>query len=53
MRCDLEVRVNTGLRQQWGEMLGKSIMIEKYVGGESKKAHGWDHRYREPKQKTR
>lgn len=53
MKCDLGGRVNKGLRQRWGEMLGKSVMIEKYVGGESRKAHGWDHRYRELERKTR
>jgi len=53
MKCALKVRVSKGLRQQWGEMLGKSRMTEKCVRGELKKAHGWDRRYREPEQKTR
>lgn len=40
MKCDLKVKVNKGPRQQWEEMLGKSIMVEKYVGEASKKPMG-------------
>lgn len=35
MKCDLETGVHKGLRQQWGEMLVKSIIVEKSVQGES------------------
>lgn len=51
MKCNLETGVHKGLRQQWGEILVKSIMMEKYLQGESYKAPGWDHWDREPKQR--
>lgn len=35
MKCDLETGVHKGLRQEWGEMLVKRIMMQKYLQGAS------------------